>query len=148
MKELRTEAMIDARPQTVWNVLMDFYSYSEWSPFIKHIEGESEVGSRLRVRMRQPEGKEMTFKPKVLVKEKNKEFRWLGKMGPGGLFNGEHYFIIEPKGEKRTRFVHGERFTGLLVPMLWRSLNTDTRRGFMEFNRAIKERSEKRSGQS
>lgn len=138
--------MINADPDIVWDVLMDFYNYEEWSPFIKRIEGEPEVGNKLKVRMQHTEGKEMTFKPRVLVKEKSREFRWLGKVGPGGLFNGEHYFIIEPAGEKRTRFVHGERFTGLLVPMLWRSLNTDTRRGFMEFNKAIKERSEERAG--
>lgn len=143
MKEIRTETVIKAHPEKVWNVLMDFYSYADWSRFIKSIEGDGEVGSELKVKMRSPEGKEREFKSKVLVKEPEKEFRWKGELGGmGSLFTGEHYFVIEPMEEERTRFVHGEKFTGMLTPMLWRSLNIDTRKGFLEFNKAIKRRAE------
>jgi hypothetical protein len=40
------------------------------------------------------------------------------------------------------RFVHREEFTGILVPLLWRSLDRDTRRGFEEMNRRLKELAE------
>jgi hypothetical protein len=40
--------------------------------------------------------------------------------------------------ENRTRFVHREVFSGLLVPFLWNSLNKQTRQGFEEMNRALK----------
>ncbi|WP_228479091.1 SRPBCC family protein [Flavobacterium soyangense] len=38
------------------------------------------------------EAKGMTFKPKVLAFETNKEFRWLGHLLFPGLFDGEHKF--------------------------------------------------------
>ncbi|MFO8051647.1 MAG: SRPBCC domain-containing protein [Thermoplasmatota archaeon] len=141
MKELITETIIRAEPGKVWGILMDFYSYADWSRYIKSIEGNGEVGSELKVKMRTSKGKEKEFKPRVLVKEKEKEFRWKGDL-KGALFSGEHYFIIEPMEQGRTRLIHGEKFTGLLTPMLWRSINTDTRKGFMEFNKAIKRKAE------
>jgi hypothetical protein len=62
------------------------------------------------------------------------------------LFDGEHIFEIKPSPEGKTRFIHRERFTGLLVPFVWRSLNTKTRRGFNEMNRALKRRAERIAG--
>ena len=41
--ELRAEIEIDADPDSVWAVLMDFEAYPEWNPFIQPIEG-SQVG--------------------------------------------------------------------------------------------------------
>ncbi|HLE55364.1 MAG TPA: SRPBCC domain-containing protein [Thermoplasmata archaeon] len=63
-------------------------------------------------------------------------------MGIPGLFDGEHIFEIEPAGAGRTRFVQREVFRGLLVPVLARSLDRDTKRGFEEMNRALKMRAE------
>ncbi len=58
-----------------------------------------------------------------------------------GLFDGEHSFRIEVAGEGRVRFVHSERFLGVLVPLLgW--LITATGRDFAAMNRALKARVE------
>jgi hypothetical protein len=84
----------------------------------------------------------MTFHPTVLKAEPNRELRWLGHLIVPGLFDGEHIFIIEPLETKRVRFVQREIFTGVLVPILWRRLENDTRRGFEELNRALKARAE------
>jgi len=70
----------------------------------------------------------------------NRELRWLGRLGLPRLFDGEHIFQIEPLGPIRSRFVQRERFRGLLVPLLARSLSRDARRGFEEMNRALRER--------
>jgi hypothetical protein len=59
-----------------------------------------------------------------------------------GLFDGEHSLTIEALEENRVRFVQSEAFRGLLVPLFARSLNNNTRRGFEEMNRALKERAE------
>ena len=59
-----------------------------------------------------------------------------------GLFDGEHSLEIQPLGENRTRFVQRETFRGLLVPLSARGLLENTRRGFEEMNRALKERAE------
>ncbi len=72
---------------------------------------------------------------------KGREFRWKGHVLIPGLFDAEHYFIIEPYNENRVRFVQGEKFHGLLVP-LFRGIIDKAKRGFEEMNQALKERVE------
>jgi hypothetical protein len=142
MKQLHTEIEIDAPAERVWGVLTDFASYPQWNPFIRQISGEPSTGERLEVRLEPPESRGITLRPKVLSAEPNHQLRWLGHLLVPGLFDGEHSFTIEPFAENRVRFVQSEAFTGLLIPLLARSLDNNTRRGFEEMNRALKERAE------
>ena len=142
MKEIHTEIEINAPAEKVWQVLTDFAAYPEWNPFVRRGEGEVSVGARLHVYIQPSGGKGMSFRPTVLVADPNREFRWLGHLWLPGLFDGEHSFVIEPLGDGRVRFVQRERFGGLLVPLLSKMLDGDTRRGFEEMNRALKLRAE------
>ncbi len=142
MKEIHTEIEINAPAEKVWNVLTDFAAYPEWNPFIRRGEGEVRVGARLHVYIQPSGGKGMSFRPTVLVADPNRELRWLGHLWVRGLFDGDHSFSIEPLVEGRVRFVQRERFGGLLLPLLSKMLDGDTRRGFEEMNRALKLRSE------
>jgi hypothetical protein len=126
-------------------VLTDFPSHAQWNPFIRRASGEVRGGARLLVHI-QPSGtKGMTFQPTVLKAEPNRELRWLGRLWLPGLFDGEHSFIIEPVGVSRVQFVQREVFRGLLLPLLSRTLERDTRRGFDEMNQALKARAEQTS---
>jgi hypothetical protein len=142
MKQLYTEIEIDASAKRVWELLTDFASYPEWNPFIRSIGGQPAPGERLRARLEPPGGLAMTFKPKVLTAEPNRELRWLGHLLVPGLFDGEHSFTIEPLEDNRVRFIQREAFKGLLVPLFARSLESNTQRGFEEMNHALKERAE------
>jgi hypothetical protein len=50
--------------------------------------------------------------------------------------------VIEPLGENKVLFTHAEIFKGLLVPMLWKSLDGNTRKGFQQMTQALKKRAE------
>jgi hypothetical protein len=141
MKEIQTQIVIQATPEKIWKVLMDFDHYADWNPFIKSISGEKKVGSRLTAFLQPPGENGMTFKPKVMECKVNQEFRWLGKLWGGGFFNGEHYFILQDLGDNSVQFTHGEKFTGILVGMLGGMLK-NTKNGFEAMNRALKERAE------
>ena len=147
MKQLHTEIEIDASAKRVWEVLTDFASYPQWNPFIRHISGRPAPGERLQARLEPPGGRAMTFKPKVLTAEPNRELRWLGHLLVPGVFDGEHSFTIEPLEENRVRFRQREAFKGLLVPLFARSLESNTQRGFEEMNHALKERAETASAE-
>ena len=142
MKELRSEIEIGAPPERVWRVLTDFAAYPEWNPFIRRVSGRPEVDERLVVRMRPSGTRGMTFRPTVMKVEPSRELRWLGHLLVPGIFDGEHIFEIEELERDRVRFVQREVFKGLLVPLLARSLDRDTQRGFEEMNRALRERIE------
>ena len=84
----------------------------------------------------------MTFKPTVTRVDSGRELRWLGRLLLPGIFDGEHIFEVSFLGEKRTQLTQRETFRGLLVPLLWSSLNTNTRKGFEAMNVALKARAE------
>lgn len=140
--ELRTEIDIDAPPERVWAILMDFDAYPDWNPFIRSIEGDARRGGKLKARIQPSGGRAMTFNPTVLTAEPSRELRWLGKLGIKGLFDGEHRLALEALPGGGTRFRQEERFTGILVPLFRKSLDKDTRRGFEEMNEALKTRAE------
>lgn len=145
---LHTEIDVDASAERVWAVLSDFPSYPQWNPFIRSVIGSPRRGERLRVVVQPSGGKAMRFSPVVLAAEAGRELRWRGRLLLPGIFDGEHGFVIEPLGEDRVRFRHSERFSGLLVGPFRASLDRDTRRGFEEMNRALKERVESASAQA
>ena len=142
MREIISEIEIKAKPSKVWEILVDFASYPEWNPFVLKIEGELAVGATLEVTIQVPNRDIITFKPIVVKVNPNEEFRWKSKMLARFLFTGEHYFILEPIGEESTKLIQGEKFTGFLVPFLAKPSN-EVPLGFIEFNEAIKLRSEK-----
>ncbi len=143
MKNIRTEILINTDITKVWDVLMDFNSYPKWNPFITSISGEPKLGNRLTVSINPPGGKGMTFKPNILTLESNKEFRWKGKLGISGIFDGEHYFILEFLEKDKTKFIHGEIFSGLLVPLVGKMLDK-TQKGFQLMNESIKNECERK----
>jgi hypothetical protein len=143
-KQLITSIEIDAPANVVWEILTEFDRFEQWNPFIRSIEGKAILGTKLKIKIQPPGGTAMIFKPTILAADLDKELRWLGRVIFPGIFDGEHRFQIEPLNDRRVRFVHSERFSGLLVPLFWRSLNTQTRRGFEEMNQALKLRSEQR----
>jgi hypothetical protein len=141
MKEIYAEIEIDTSAARVWEILMDFASYPEWNPFIREISGDARVGSMLRVRFQPPGGRGMTFKPKLQRIEPAREIRWLGKLFISGLFDGEHALTIKQLEGDRVIFSQHEKFTGLLVPLLFGTLK-GAAKGFEAMNRALKQRAE------
>lgn len=140
---VETAIEIDGTPAQVWSVLMDFDAYFEWNPFVLGIQGRPVPGERLRVSMRAPGGaRSMTFMPRVLTVNGEREFRWLGRLILPGLFDGEHYFKLEPVGTSGVRLIHGEVFSGILVGLAKGSLLKLTSRAFDEMNAALKRRVE------
>jgi hypothetical protein len=121
---------------------MDFEKYPEWNPFVISISGKAAVGETIKIVLQQPEGKTMTFKPKLLACEENKEFRWLGHLLIKGIFDGEHVFKMKEIAGNKTKLVQSENFKGMLVSMFWKDLNTKTIKGFEMMNKALKSRAE------
>ena len=146
MKELKSEIEIETSAERVWEILTDFARFPQWNPFIRRASGNLRAGERLEVTMQPAGARGMTFRPTVLNVEADRELRWIGHLLIPGLFDGEHIFTIEPSGTGRVRFTQRESFTGLLVPLLARGLDTDTRRGFEEMNLALKARAEQTAG--
>ena len=141
MFALHTEIDVAAPAGRVWNVLTDFAKFPDWNPFILRIDGILTPRARLAVKIQPPGGRAMTFRPTVLRVEPDRHFAWRGRTILPGLFDGEHSFTLEPR-PGGVRVAHDETFSGVLVPLLRRSLDTTTRQGFGAMNAALKARVE------
>lgn len=142
--EIKTEILINTTPEKVWNILTDFDKYPTWNPFIKSVTGNVAVGDKIAVRIEPPEAAGMTFKPKILAFETNKELRWIGHLLFPGLFDGEHKFELIDNKNGTTTFIQSEKFGGILVPLFKKMLDVNTTNGFNLMNSKLKELAEQK----
>lgn len=142
MKSLNTEIEIQAPVGKIWEILIDIEKYPEWNPFIKSVNSKFAEGEKFTASLHQPGSKPMTFKPKCIKLEHEKELRWLGHFFIPGLFDGEHIFELHSLENGNTKFIQREDMKGLLVPLFWKMVNTKTRKGFEMMNEKLKELAE------
>jgi len=141
-KEIKTEILINATPEKVWSILTNFDNYPNWNPFIKSINGDVKVGNIITARIEPPEATGMTFKPRILTFETNKELSWIGHLLFTGLFDGKHKFELLDNGNGTTTFNQSESFKGILVPLFKKMLDINTINGFDAMNKRLKELAE------
>jgi hypothetical protein len=135
--EIRSETVIEGTAAEVWEVLADFARYREWNPGFEKAEGRAAVGETLHLTFAKEGGRGMKMHPTVLVAEPGRELRWLGRLWLPGIFDGEHRFEIQEIEPGRVRFVQSERFSGLLVPFLRKTIEVDTLGTFQKVNAAL-----------
>lgn len=81
----------------------------------------------------------MTFRPRVLVSDANRELKWRGGLFLRGIFDGTHSFVIEPLAKDKVKLHHYEKFSGILSGMIFAKIHTSTLAGFNAMNEALKE---------
>ena len=137
MKSFKVETLIQATPDTVWRILTDASGWKEWNTTIDRIEGRIELGGKVKVYPKISPGRAFP----VLVSEFTapRKMIWTGGM-PMGLFKGERTYTLTPQGNA-VKFVMEENFTGLLSPVIGRSI-PNMQPVFEEFASALKKRAE------
>jgi hypothetical protein len=135
---LETRIMIDAPPDRVWAVLADRAAYGQWNPLVTASDGPLVAGGTITNHMRFRNGTSPVFKARLLVVEPGRQLRWLGRFMVPRIVDGEHYFVLQAKGEG-TELIHGEDFVGIA---LWFVSVEQFRADFEGFNRALKQRVE------
>ena len=99
--------------------------------------GNAEAEERFKVVSEANPGR--AFPVKVTSSEPGRSMVWSGGM-PLGLFKGVRTFTLTPENGS-TRFEMREEYTGLLLPMIWRSM-PDLGPSFEQFARGLKAKAE------
>jgi hypothetical protein len=141
-KHLASGVDIDATPDQVWRVLTDLASYEQWNPFIVQADGTAAPGARLTLRMQPVSGRALSLRPTVLEAEAGRRLRWRGKLGMAGVLDADHVFTIEPLRHGGVHLRQEETFSGVLVPLVSRSLVNGTLPAFRAMNEALRLRVE------
>lgn len=142
MKEVNTEIAIAADKQRVWSVLANFAGYSDWNPFLRSVAATPQIGAPVALTV--VIGRRTLHLDAAMLRyTPEREVRWAGPISRvrGIVFRGEHYFIIEeaPSG---VRFVHGERFDGLVIPLMRGWIDRNLAPAYEAMNVALKRRAE------
>jgi len=138
LRILAAEVEIEAPEAIIWEALSDLESYGGWNPFLTSASGKVEEGARVELFIKPPRAKGTYINPRIVLVEEGKGFSWRNNMLFPGLFDTEHYFIIDPIDDDRCRFVQGEEVSGLLsIPILW-LVGGATQRGMERMNEALK----------
>jgi hypothetical protein len=133
---LQASIQIRATPRQVWAIVRDLRAYHRWNPFIISSTGDLRVGAVLTNVMHDATGN-TTFTPTVQVVAPDRELRWLGRVGPGGIFDGQHTLTIRQLGPDLVLFTQREDFTGIAVPFYEGHLRADTLPQFRAMNAAL-----------
>lgn len=142
-RDIQTRIEIQTGIEHVWQVLTNFAAYQEWNPMIRQVQGEAQLGSRLKVYF-QPTGRKraQVFRPKLITVLPNEELRWMGWPRFPGILDIDHYWILSHLGDNRTHLLHGTGIMGLLAPIVKSLMNDSIQHTFNDMNFAHKARAE------
>jgi len=138
-KSIKTNIIINAPVDKVWNVLIDFDKYPEWNPFVVKVAGNIKEGNTIEVTFQTKGSKPVVFTPKIILFKEYNVLRWEGRLLMPGIFTGRHTFQVKSIGTGKTQLIQKEKFYGILVPFF--SFDS-TLEGFTSMNEAIKKRVE------
>lgn len=129
--------MINQKPEIIWDVLTRGAAYPEWDPYCDKIEGEIELGGRLKVFSKL--SPERAFSVTVTQFIPYARITWSSGM-PFGLFKGERKFTLNPKNGQ-VEFTLSEEFSGLLLGLIGKTI-PDMNDAFDAFTDGLKQRAE------
>lgn len=138
--EVRTEILIHSKPEKVWNILTDFNQYSQWHPYITHIQGKLKKGKQLKVTYLDKDNKLKKFSAYVLDLDTNKTLSWGGSLG--FIFRAKHYFMIEEVNDSTVKFIQGEYWRGMFGKGYGKKIYEQTFNKFNAMNERLKQMAE------
>ncbi len=138
MKRFACSTAIRATPEKIWALLTDGANYPSWNTTVSKLDGRIALGEKITVHAKISPGRAFPVKVAELVP--NQRMVWSGGM-PLGLFKGERTFTLTPQGNGAVGFAMEEVFSGLLSPLIERSI-PDLQPAFEEFAAALKKRAE------
>lgn len=146
-RTIDTHIDIDAPPEKVWDVLVDFPRWAEWNPFVPKVEGILEEGGKVHLKVVPPGTHiKVRFNPEVWVVRPCEEILWGGSW-LGIVYRGDHDLVLERLPQGGTRFSQRERHRGLPV-LFMGGLFGPIERGYRQMNEGLKQRIESMKSQN
>lgn len=142
MREVKTEIVIHAPQEKVWQVLTDFPAYEAWNPVINGVKATPQAGRSIRFKIKLF-GQMLPMAAKIQRCEENRYFGWGtdADVPTNYVLGAHHYFELSPAGENTTRLVHNEIFYGIVPRILWPVLKR-LKASYDDMNRSLKAQAE------
>jgi len=108
---------IKAKPDRVWDLMTNAGDFPRWNSTIKSIEGTIAAGKTIKLVATISPGR--VFKLKIIEFDPQRMMVW---SDGNAMFKGVRTYRMEPKPDGTTDFTMAEIYTGLMLPMIARSL--------------------------
>ena len=131
-----TTTRIRSKPERVWQTLMDTGQWPGLDSSIDRVDGIAALGATVTVHAKVGRA----FPLKVVDFVPNQRMVLAGGM-PLCLFKGQRTYSVTPEGDETVTFVMREVFSGLLAPLITKSI-PNLQPSFEEFAANLKRRSE------
>lgn len=109
---------IKAVPAKIWKLLTDAEDFPRWNSTVQNIEGKIEPEETIKLQA--TINPKRTFKIKISEFEPNKKMIWQDGFAP--MFQGVRTFTLTDNHDGTTSFSMVEVFSGLMLPVIARSL--------------------------
>ena len=113
----RVENSIDARPERIWNLLTDAKDFARWNSTVAGIDGRITEGERIRIHV---PGSSRTPTLRISGVVPPTRMTWTGGIVP--IMRAVRVFELTSRNGDSTLFTMEERLSGLLLPLVRRSL--------------------------
>ncbi len=145
MPSLYTDIEINAPRAAVWEALVRKDQWRFWNTFL--YDGDSTIpfhqGQEVFLLVRRLEEDEATeFEPLITLVQPGVCLRWLAHM-PG--FKSEQVFELQDLGPSRTKYIHRERFTGVLARVFLPFMRQDEKLGIRRMAHQLKRHVERQA---
>ena len=137
MKIFQVATSIHATPGAIWAILTDAPNYPMWNSTVDKVEGRIAPGEKITVHVKINPGRAFPLTVSEFIPDS--KMVWSGGM-PLGLFKGERTYTLAP-GPDGTKFQMSEVFSGLLSPLIERSI-PNLQPAFDDFAADLKKRAE------
>ncbi len=111
------EVDVRASAERIWQILTDAEDFPRWNSTVSGIDGQIREGEKIRVHA---PGTARTFTPTITGVVPDRRMTWTGGFAP--MFKGVRTFELTPRSDGSTTFAMKERFSGLMMPLVKRSL--------------------------
>lgn len=139
MVRFNTTIAINAPIEKIWSILSNVGHFSEWESGVVKVEGDTSLGSKIRLYSEVSPGK--AFPLKVTEFEPNHKMTFASGM-PLGLFRGVRTYVLN-KVNDSVIFEMTETYTGPMASMITKSI-PDLNPSFKKFANGLKKESEKK----
>jgi len=138
MKSYGATITINASPERIWKILTNAANFPQWEPGVLRIEGKIAPGEKITVYTKL--SPDRAFPVTVSEFIPNQRMVWSSGM-PLGLFKGARTFTLTPKGKGAVEVATKEEFSGLLLPLIGRTI-PDLTESFQNFAAGLKKAAE------
>ncbi len=112
-KSVQAEVSINSSAEDVWRILTDFSKVKEWNKVLIPIDGQLEVGNKVKYEFFQDEGgKAAEMDAEVIRIETGKSINQKG--GMSGILTFNHHYLISESGATTTVKIT-EEYRGIMV---------------------------------